>query len=151
MARPRPHRVRLRCTPRRDGRGICGRSPLRLLLDTHVLLWWLADRRLSSEATDAIRDPTSRVVVSSATAWEISIKQTLGKLAAPDDLEEQLRRNGFVPLPIGIDHALAAGRLPRHHDDPFDRMLIAQAGIEGLTVVSRDTRFSAYGVPVLAA
>lgn len=124
---------------------------MRLLLDTHVLLWWLADHALSEDARAAIADPISEVAVSAASTWEISIKKALGKLTAPDDLEERLRLGGFTPLPIRIDHATAAGELPRHHDDPFDRMLIAQAKIEGLTLVTRDGRLSGYDVALLTA
>lgn len=124
---------------------------MRLLLDTRVLLWWLADESLTSEARDAIADQANLAVVSAASAWEISVKKALGKLAAPDDLEHQVRAGGFSPLPISIAHALAAGQLPRHHDDPFDRMLIAQAFREGLTIVTRDKRFAEYGVALLSA
>jgi PIN domain nuclease of toxin-antitoxin system len=124
---------------------------VRLLLDTHALLWWLADEGLNAEAREAITDPANLVAVSAASAWEISIKKALGKLAAPDDLEQQVQTGGFVSLPISIAHAIAAGRLPRHHDDPFDRMLIAQALAEGLTIVTRDKRFDDYGVALLAA
>jgi PIN domain nuclease of toxin-antitoxin system len=124
---------------------------VRLLLDTHALLWWLADEGLSLQARDAIADPDNLAVVSAASAWEISIKRTLGKLAAPDDLDQQLHAGGFTPLPISIAHGIAAGRLPRHHEDPFDRMLIAQAIIEGLTIVTRDKRFDNYAVALLPA
>jgi PIN domain nuclease of toxin-antitoxin system len=124
---------------------------VRLLLDTHALLWWLADEELAPSARAEIADPGNLVAVSAASAWEISIKKALGKLAAPDDLAQQIEVNEFVPLPIAIAHALAAGQLPRHHADPFDRMLIAQAQIERLTVVSRDKRFDDYDVAVLTA
>ena len=124
---------------------------MRLLLDTHALLWWLADEGLTTQARDAIADPANLVAVSAASAWEISIKKALGKLAAPDDLEQQVQEGGFSPLPISIAHALAAGQLARHHEDPFDRMLIAQAFAEGLTIVTRDKRFNDYGVPLLSA
>ncbi len=124
---------------------------MRLLLDTHALLRWLADEGLTTQARDAIADPANLVVVSAASAWEISIKRALGKLAAPDDLEQQVQEGGFSPLPISIAHALAAGQLARHHEDPFDRMLIAQALAEGLTIVTRDKRFNDYGVPLLSA
>ncbi|HEY6280059.1 MAG TPA: type II toxin-antitoxin system VapC family toxin [Streptosporangiaceae bacterium] len=124
---------------------------MRLLLDTHTLLWWLADEGLSTQAREAIADPANLAAVSAASAWEISIKKALGKLAAPDDLEDQLEAGGFEPLPISIAHAVAAGRLPRHHDDPFDRMLIAQALAEGLTIVTRGKRFGDYGVALLPA
>jgi PIN domain nuclease of toxin-antitoxin system len=124
---------------------------VRLLLDTHALLWWLADEGLSAQAREAIADPANFVAVSAASAWEISIKKTLGKLLAPDDLEQQIRAGGFVGMPISITHAVAAGALARHHEDPFDRMLIAQAFAEGLTVVTRDERFNDYGVALLPA
>lgn len=124
---------------------------MRLLLDTHALLWWLADEGLSARAREAVADPANLVAVSAASAWEISIKKALGKLAAPDDLEHQLEAGGFEPLPISVAHAAAAGHLPRHHEDPFDRMLIAQALAEGLTVVTRDKRFDDYGIPLLTA
>jgi PIN domain nuclease of toxin-antitoxin system len=122
---------------------------VRLLLDTHALLWWLADEGLTEQARDAIADPDNLAMVSAASAWEISIKKALGKLSAPDDLERQVGDGGFAPLPISIAHGLAAGRLPRHHDDPFDRMLIAQAFGEGLTIVTHDRRFSEYKVALL--
>jgi len=122
---------------------------VRLLLDTHALLWWLADDGLTDPARDAIADPANLVMVSAASAWEISIKKALGKLQAPDDIERQVDDGGFTPLPISIAHGLDAGQLPRHHEDPFDRMLIAQAIAEGLTIVTHDKRFSQYAVPTL--
>lgn len=124
---------------------------MRLLLDTHALLWWLADDGLITEARNAIADPANGVSVSAASAWEISIKKTLGKLTAPGDLEYQVLQSGFLPLPINIAHGIAAGQLARHHEDPFDRMLIAQAFTEGLTIVTRDKRFADYGVPMIPA
>jgi PIN domain nuclease of toxin-antitoxin system len=106
---------------------------------------------MNPQARDSIADPANLVVVSAVSAWEISIKKALGKLAAPDDLEQQVEAGGFVPLPISIAHGIAAGQLPHHHEDPFDRMLIAQAFAEGLTIVTRDKRFNDYGVTLLAA
>jgi PIN domain nuclease of toxin-antitoxin system len=124
---------------------------VRLLLDAHAYLWWLLDDpRLSAVARRSIADPESVVHVSSAVVWELAIKAALGKLAlGTADLAAEIAANGFVELPISARHAQAAGLLPRHHDDPFDRMLIAQARIEGLSLVSRDAAFEAYGVPVL--
>ncbi len=122
-----------------------------MLLDTHALLWWLADEELALETRDQIADPANSVAVSAASVWEISIKRALGKLAAPDDLPEQIRASDFAPLPIDLNHALAAGQLPQHHDDPVDRMLIAQAQIEQLTIVTRDRRFRDYDVAVVSA
>jgi PIN domain nuclease of toxin-antitoxin system len=124
---------------------------VRLLLDTNALLWWLADAGLAVQAREAIADPANLVAVSAVSAWEISIKKALGKLAAPDDLEHQLQVGGFIPLPVTIAHGIAAGQLARHHDDPFDRMLIAQAIAEGLTMVTRDKRFGEYSVALLPA
>jgi PIN domain nuclease of toxin-antitoxin system len=125
---------------------------VRLLLDTHVLLWWLSDDvSLSPEAREAIADTNSRIAVSAATAWEIGIKNALGKLVVPDDLEQQLEANDFEPLPITIADSLASGRLPRYHDDPFDRMLVAQAQARNLTLVTRDLRLAEYGVSMLHA
>ncbi len=121
-----------------------------LLLDTHVLLSWLADDpRLPAAVRDVIRDPKRAVWVSAATAWEISIKRALGKLEAPEDLPAAMEANGFRPLAIQVAHALAAGALPKIHEDPFDRLLVAQARLEGLTLVTADERLAAYGVPVI--
>lgn len=89
--------------------------------------------------------------MSAATAWEIAIKRALGNLESPADLETQIRRHRLDPLPVTVRHAMNAGALPRHHDDPFDRMLVAQAMIEDLTIATRDQRIVLYGVPVLAA
>lgn len=125
---------------------------MRLLLDTHALLWWLADdEALREDARSAIAEGQNAVFVSAASAWEISIKRSLGKLEAPSDLEEQVESNGFDPLPIDLAHATVAGSLPRHHDDPFDRVLVAQAQAEGLTLVTRDPRFALYGIATMPA
>jgi PIN domain nuclease of toxin-antitoxin system len=122
------------------------------LLDTHALIWWIEnDRTLSLRARAAIADPDSGVFVSAASVWEISIKETSGKLGAPPDLEAQIERHQFDGLAITFAHARAAGSLPRHHDDPFDRMLVAQAIAEGLTIITRDPRIASYGVRTLTA
>ena len=121
-----------------------------LLLDTHILLWWLfGDPRLTPAMREAIMDPTSAVAVSAVTAWEIAIKAALGKLAVPDRLAQQLHDEGFDELPITVEDGLAAGALPRHHGDPFDRMLIAQAARRRLVVVTADRRFADYDVLTL--
>ncbi len=124
---------------------------MRLLLDTHALLWWLADDVLDPIARNTIADPATDVFVSAASAWEISIKRALGKLDAPDDLSKQLAANDFEPLDITVGHAELAGALPPHHNDPFDRMLIAQSRALDLVIVTRDSRFNDYGVPLLRA
>lgn len=124
---------------------------MRLLLDTHVLLCWLAAERIRRPAVEAISAADSDVWVSAATVWEMSIKAALGKLSVPDDLSVQLERNQFDVLPVGLMHALAVRTLPAHHADPFDRMIVAQAQQEDLTVVTRDANIRRYGVRVLRA
>ncbi|MCC6695764.1 MAG: type II toxin-antitoxin system VapC family toxin [Candidatus Hydrogenedentes bacterium] len=125
---------------------------MNLLLDTHALLWWLADDpELSREARAAISAPQHIVYVSAASAWEISIKRAIGKLQAPDDLDTAMAASAFQELPITVAHALAAGQLPDKHSDPFDRMLVAQAMIESLTLVTRDERIASYQVPTIRA
>lgn len=121
-----------------------------LLLDTHALLWWRGDyRRLSVPAREAIANPDVQLFFSAASIWKIAIKHAQGKLKAPPNLLDTMEQRGFAELPILSRHALHAGALPLHHADPFDRMIVAQAQSEGLTVITRDERFSAYDVPVL--
>jgi PIN domain nuclease of toxin-antitoxin system len=125
---------------------------VRLLLDTHALLWALSDvPRLAEDARRAIEDPDTDVFVSAASAWEIATKRASGRLAAPDDLEPSLNAKEFSPLEITVAHGLRAGALPLHHRDPFDRMLVAQTQLEGLTIVTRDVRIARYDVAVLPA
>jgi len=121
-----------------------------LLIDTHVVIWWLIDDpTLSNDIKDRL-DHEPDVYVSAATLWEVGIKQANGKLAAPADLLEQIRDSGFRALPVTFDHAIAASRLPLIHRDPFDRMLVAQAGCEDFTLVTRDADLQKYDVAVLA-
>jgi PIN domain nuclease of toxin-antitoxin system len=124
---------------------------MRLLLDTHVFLWWLRDdRKLSTDARGAITDSRSVVHVSAATVWEASIKEQLGRLdAGGADLVEEITANGFVELPIAARHARRSASLPLHHRDPFDRMLVAQAELESLTLVTHDRPLTCYGVRLL--
>jgi PIN domain nuclease of toxin-antitoxin system len=124
---------------------------LRLLLDTHALIWWAEGRPMTEVAKTAIRSPHNVRFVSAVSVWEAEIKIALDKLKINFDFAKDPLEQGFDPLPITFDHASAAGRLPRHHDDPFDRMLVAQAQLEGLTIVSRDPVFDKYAVAVLAA
>ena len=121
-----------------------------LLLDTHVVLWWLTDDpSLSDELKDRL-DHDPDVFVSVVSIWEVAIKQAAGKLDGPLDIPERIRDSGLVMLEIGADHAIAAGRLPLIHRDPFDRMLVAQARTERLTLVTRDPWCHKYEVPILA-
>lgn len=129
---------------------------MRLLLDTHVLLWALADSEmLSKSAAAAIMDSRNAVLVSAVSIWEIAIKQGLGKLSLPAPAAEWLlpaiERVGIETLDITPRHALTTALLAPHHRDPFDRLLIAQALDESLTIVTRDSGFCQYGVAVLAA
>ena len=125
---------------------------MRLLLDTHALLWALAEpERLSEAVRRAISEGGNEVLVSAASAWEVAIKREAGKLRAPDDLVEVVEETGFTWIAISPRHALLAGSLPAHHRDPFDRMLVAQARTESLTLVTYDERLGRYGVDILPA
>ena len=124
--------------------------PLRVLLDTHVLLWWLDDdHRLPDSWRAVISDPRNDVLVSAVTVAEIAIKSSVGKLEAPADLLNALRISNLDTLPLQADHAAALRDLPWHHRDPFDRLLIAQATVEDLAVASVDRSFAAYAVRLL--
>ena len=124
---------------------------MQLLLDTHAFLWWLdADRALGPAARAAIEDDDNLVMVSAATGLEIAIKRALGKLDAPD-VELAAAGEGFGELPITIAHAVASAELPAHHRDPFDRLLVAQARLESLTLVTADTAIGRYDVATLDA
>ena len=124
---------------------------MRVLLDTHVLLWWLSgEEALSAAARSAIADADNETFVSAASAWEISIKYKQGRLPTAAnfvaDLDEAIARHGFSAVPITVHHGNRAGALPLHHKDPFDRMLIAQAGYENIPIVSADVQLDAYGI-----
>jgi len=124
---------------------------LRALLDTHALLWWLdGDRRLPRSARAIIAEETTTVLVSAASAWEIATKVRIGRLPGTEEVAADLPGivlgQGFVQLPITLAHAQRAGSLPGSHRDPFDRMLIAQAQVEDVPLVSNEVLFDAYGV-----
>ena len=125
---------------------------MNLLLDTHVLLWWLdANPTLSEKANSTIADGNNLVMISSAVIWEIRIKQALGKLEIPSNFRKVLYEQPIEMLSITAEHAHAVGDLPAHHRDPFDRMLIAQAKVERLTIVTRDTIIEQYNIPIIKA
>ena len=125
---------------------------MQLLLDTHAFLWWSgADPALGPRARAAVADHDNIVFVSAATAWEIATKRASGKLDAPAEIADWVRREGFAEMAIEIDHAVLSAELPRHHRDPFDRLLIAQASIEELTLVTADAEIMKYGVETLDA
>ncbi len=120
-------------------------------MDTRALLWWLDDAPdLSEPARAAISDPANVPLVSTASLWEIAIKRALGKLTAPPELPGEIVDAGFGWLPVDVEHAWAAGGLPPHHRDPFDRLIVAQALEEQIPVITRDPQFAAYGVRVIS-
>ena len=124
---------------------------MRVLVDTHAFLWWLAgNRRLSAAARDVIDNPDNSVLVSAASAWEIATKHRLGKLPGAaivaGDVRAAIEDHGFQPLAITVAHAERAGRLPGPHRDPFDRMLIAQSLAHDLPLVTNESLFDRYGV-----
>lgn len=123
---------------------------MRLLVDTHALLWWaVGDPKLSRRGAELMGDASIDLLVSAATAWEIATKVRLGKLTWPasaGSVRDYVAQQGFSSLPVTLDHAERAGALPGEHRDPFDRMLIAQAHAEGVPIVSIDEVFDQYGV-----
>ncbi len=125
---------------------------MNILLDTHVLIWALENNpTLSEEAANCIVDGRNMVFASAASVWEIGIKMALGKLEAPDNLLEEIRMHRFTPLPMTLEHAQLAGKLPDIHKDPFDRMLVAQAMIEKLTLATRDKLIVEYEIKTIKA
>ena len=124
---------------------------MRLLVDSHVALWWLEDNEMLSEGCRTAIDTADEVFFSAATVWELGIKRALGKLHFPDGLADALVAAGFAELTITSAHADAAARLPAHHRDPFDRMLIAQAQLESMTLVTADRSVEPYDVDTLDA
>ena len=123
---------------------------MRLLLDTHALIWWDEGTGLRPAAVRAIRD-ADQVYVSAVCGWEVAIKASLGRLRTKRAVADAVAESGFEELPVRLRHAEAVARLPRHHRDPFDRMLVAQALVEGLALVTRDRAFRPYGVKLLGA
>ena len=125
---------------------------LNLLLDTNTFLWSISDESsLSNDAREAIIDPKNRVFVSAASTWEIVIKKSLGKLKAPNDLDEQITKHGFEMLPITINHTMELANLEKIHNDPFDRLLISQAKFESLTFITRDKLNLRYDIKSIIA
>ena len=123
---------------------------MRFLLDIHILLWFLEnDPKLSEQIREVINNPENLVFVSVISAWEISIKQSLGKLIAPSNLEEALQFSNFEVLSMTLAHGIRVADLPMHHKDPFDRMLISQALVEDLMIVTVDEKFKFYDVSLL--
>ena len=124
---------------------------MRLLLDTHVFLWSVGVGAQLRDSTRSAIIEANVVTVSAASVWEIAIKAAAGRLRVEDDVRELLEGAGFVALAMTVEHALEAGALPPHHADPFDRMLVAQARLEGMTLVTRDPAMARYDVALLEA
>lgn len=127
---------------------------MRILLDTHALLWWLADdRRLPTPCRSALAEPANDVFVSAASVWEMAIKASIGKLELPKgrNLAKLVTDSGFAEMSVTTAHAAGVLELPLHHSDPFDRLLIAQAIAESLTIATSDSVFGEYGVSLLPA
>jgi PIN domain nuclease of toxin-antitoxin system len=129
---------------------------MNLLLDTHTLIWWLRNsRNLGRRTRGLIEDQANDIWISAASIWEMCIKASLERLHLAEgfdaELAEEMERSGFRELRIEFDHAFAVRYLPRHHTDPFDRILVAQAQCEGLTLVTADAEIPAYGIPVIDA
>jgi PIN domain nuclease of toxin-antitoxin system len=126
-----------------------------ILLDTHVWLWLLMEPRLSPAATSLLETTANELLLSAASAWEIALKHAAGKLKLPETperyLPDRMQRTNVLPLHITHQHATRAGGLPLLHRDPFDRLLIAQAGLEDLPIMTADPRFAAYGIRVIVA
>ncbi len=123
---------------------------MKLLLDTHILLWWLDDNpSLSEKDRESISSTDNLIILSAAVIWEIRIKQALGKLEIASHFFQTVQEQGFEMLSISPAHAYAVGDLPNHHRDPFDRILIAQAMLEKFTIVSHDAIFEKYDIPLL--
>lgn len=126
---------------------------MRLLLDTHAWLWMIAEReRFSAETTALLEDSANNLLLSAVSSWEIAIKYSLGKLSLPSPpakyIPAQIEETGVTPLAIEHSHALRVAALPAHHRDPFDRLLVAQAELEGATVLTADRQFAPYGIPI---
>jgi PIN domain nuclease of toxin-antitoxin system len=122
------------------------------LLDTHTFIWWIEDNlNLSYQSKQIISNPNNLIFISAVNTWEITIKKSLGKLNVPSNLEEIILQCGFDILPIAIKHTLFIENLDKHHDDPFDRLLISQAIIENLTIITRDEKIIKYKVPYILA
>jgi PIN domain nuclease of toxin-antitoxin system len=119
---------------------------MRLLLDTHILLWWvMADRRLPKTLSTALQSSENDVAVSAASIWEIAVKRSLGRIEVDlDELLSSMNADGFTELPLRFEHSLRLDSLPRHHDDPFDRILIAQSVADGRRLVTKDASILAY-------
>ena len=125
---------------------------MRLLVDTHLLIWWLAGKSLPARAADLIRDPANQIYASAASIWEVAIKVSLGKIRIdPDEFVAALRESGFQELSVTARHASRVADLPKHHRDPFDRLLVAQSLVEAKLLLTQDQQLAAYGPSVLVA
>lgn len=125
---------------------------MRLLVDTHLLIWWLAGKSIPARAAELIRDPGNQIYASAVSVWEVAIKVSLGKIRInPDEFIAALREGGFQELAVTGRHAARVAQLPKHHRDPFDRLLVAQSLAEAMLLLTQDQPLAAYGPTVLVA
>ncbi len=124
---------------------------MRYLLDTHIFIWWMEEKRLSKTLMDLLGDPRNKIYLSVAAIWEIVIKHSKGKLKISKDIEKGVKNSGFIVLPIETLHVLETGKFPNYHNDPFDRILIAQAKVENLTLITSDKKIWKYKLSFLKA
>lgn len=124
---------------------------MKYLLDTHVFLWWMENKRLSSKLMDLLNDPENEVYLSVVNVWEIVIKNAKGKLKSPKEIKEGIQSSGFLVLSVEVSHALEVAKLPDYHNDPFDRILIAQAKAEDLILITADKKIWQYNIPLIKA
>ena len=123
---------------------------MRYLIDTQIFIWWMEkNRRLSKNTFNLLNDPQNQIFLSIATVWEIVIKKAKKKLKTPKDVEGGVKTSGFMPINIEMLHVLGVEKLPMHHKDPFDRILIAQARVENLTFITTDEKIWKYDLPLL--
>lgn len=124
---------------------------MRYLLDTHIFIWWMENKRLSNKLMNLLNDPENEVYLSVVNVWEIVIKNAKGKIKPPKDIKGGIQNSGFLVLSIEVSHALEVEKLPDYHNDPFDRILIAQAKVEKLTLITSDEKIWRYNLSLVKA
>lgn len=121
----------------------------KFLLDTHIFIWWMEGKKLGANISNLLQNPEGVIFLSAVSVWEMVVKKAKGKLRLPKDWKETIKDSSFEILPINFEHALALEHLPLHHNDPFDRMLVAQVKTEGLTMITADSKMKRYKIPIL--
>lgn len=121
----------------------------RFLLDTHIFIWWMEGKKLGADISNLLQNPESVIFLSAVSVWEMVVKKAKGKLRLPQDWKKTIKDSRFEILPINLEYALTLESLPLHHNDPFDRMLIAQVKAESLTMITTDSKIKRYKIPIL--